>query len=105
MTRTKKAALWLAVNALGAIVYLTVASPAWVEPALADLPEAHGGGAAFVWFLSVVPVVLGFVVLDVVVLAWAFRARRKAGNWPFTNLAWLILPLWCCAMIVDLARH
>jgi hypothetical protein len=105
MTRTKKAALWLALNALGAAAYLAVASLGWVEPALADLPEAHGGGAAFVWFLSAVPVILVFAALNLAVLAWALGAWRKVGSWPFSKLAWLILPLWLCAAIVDFAHH
>jgi hypothetical protein len=105
MTQTKKASLWLALNTLGAAAYLAIASLAWVEPPFAKLPEAHGGGAAFVWFLGAVPIISAFIVLDVAVLAWALSTRRKGASWPFAKLAWLIPLLWLCAMVVDFAHH
>jgi hypothetical protein len=76
MIRHPKTAGWLALNVIGAAAYIRVASRSWVEPELANVPEAHGGGAAFVWFLGAAPILFAFLVLNLGVVAWAFSQRR-----------------------------
>lgn len=56
-------------NVLGCIAFVWVASFYWIEPNLADVPGASGG-AFFLWGEGAVPILLGFVVLD---LLWVLR--------------------------------
>ena len=46
---------WLAVNALGILVFLARASRFWIEPELAEMPGASGG-AAFGWIAMAAPI-------------------------------------------------
>jgi hypothetical protein len=95
---------WLAINALGAGIFLTVASSFWTEPEVAGLPGASGG-AAIGWFFLAVPVFCLFVLLHIGVIVWASLVRRKRGKWPISNLFWASLPIWLLALLVDNAHH
>jgi hypothetical protein len=105
MIRHPKTAGWLALNVIGAAAYIRVASRSWVEPELANVPEAHGGGAAFVWFLGAAPILFAFLVLNLGVVAWAFSQRRRGTEWPLSKLAGLVPVLWLGVVIVDFAHH
>jgi hypothetical protein len=42
-------------NVVAILFYLLAAAPSWVNPELADIPGAAGGGAV-IWFLLAVPI-------------------------------------------------
>lgn len=101
MTPHRTAALWLALNGLAAVAYLRLASLAWVEPELAAIPEAHGGGAAVVWALGALPFFLACMGLNLSGLAWAARGRLRHTS----RLAWLVPAVWLAALVIDFSRH
>ena len=104
MTRSQRTALWVALNAAGAVAYLYFASEVWPPAALRGLPEAHAGGDAFVWFLEAVPFVLACAVLNLVLLAWGAVGRLRSGTWRFVWWAWIIPVLWVAACSIDRYR-
>ena len=94
----------LAINAIGALIFLFVASRFWVESELAGIPGASGG-APIIWFLVTVPIILFFVLSNFGVVAWAFIVRRKRGVWPVSNFIWLSIPIWLSALVIDNLHH
>ena len=98
------AIVWLAVNAFGAGAFLIVASTSWIEPELAHIPGA-GGGAAFVWFFTAVPIFLLVVLLNIGILMWALIIRRKQGWWPISKFLWVSLLIWLIVLVVDKMHH
>ncbi len=53
-----------ALNVIGVIVYLQFATQGWIEPEVANIPGAAGGGA-LLWGISALPTLLAFIVFDV----------------------------------------
>ena len=104
MARHRFALVWLAANAAAAAAYLLVASVAWTEPEVRDIPGASGGGAV-IWVLTAVPLFLLTTVANLIVVAWAWRRRSTSGQWPAARLAWVIPLVWIGAVVVDLAHH
>lgn len=95
--------LWLAINAIGAAIYLFAAARWWADPAAS--PETDPGGEAFGWLLEAVPVALGCAVLDVGMVVWAVRRRWKERAWPLSKLAWAIPILWLVVVRYEFAHH
>lgn len=91
-------------NAIGAAAFLIVAAISWTEPELRDIPGASGG-SPFVWFFTAIPIVLLFMLLNGVVVLWAYLVRRKRGVWPVSKFLWLSLPVWLLALVIDSAHH
>ncbi len=104
MSRRKTALIWVLANVLAAVVFVGVASFTWIEPELADVPGANGG-AAFVWFMSAVPIVVLSLVLNVGAVAWALAYRRQNAEWPATAFAWVSALVWVAALLLDNSRH
>jgi hypothetical protein len=97
--------LWyLAVNLIGTFTFLVVASRSWIEPELANIPGASGG-QGLVWFLTVAPILLFFVVFNIATFGWASTRHFRKGAWPLYKLAWLSVPIWLCAVFVDNMHH
>lgn len=96
--------VWLAANVAGAFLFLWIASISWIEPELAVIPGASGG-AAFVWFLTAVPIFLLSVILNLLTLLWAYVVRRRKGEWPASSLVWLLVLVWGLALYYDGSRH
>jgi hypothetical protein len=95
---------YLAANVVGACAFLLIASRSWIEAELADIPGASGG-QAFVWFISIAPILLLFVSLNVTTVCWAIVSRFRHGLWPLSKLCWLSVPVWLCVVFVDSAHH
>lgn len=98
------AIVWLAVNAFGAGAFLIVASTSWIEPELAHIPGA-GGGAAFVWFFTAVPLFFLFVLLNIGILLWVRIIRGKQGLSPNSKFLWVSLLIWLIALALDNMHH
>lgn len=94
----------LVANVLGAGAFLAIASSAWIEPELAEVPGASAGGP-IVWVLAALPIALIFVLSDLGVLIWAALRRHRLGRWPVSKLLWLCVPLWTLALIFDNLQH
>jgi len=97
-------AWWLLANVVVAGAFLGVASFSWIEPELADYPGASGG-AAVVWFMTAVPLLLVSGIGNLGVLAWGGVRRHRAGAWPFGVGAWLIPLIWLAVLLLDNSRH
>ena len=103
-TQSTRTAWWLLANVAAAGAFLGVASFSWIEPELADYPGASGG-AALVWFMTAVPVLLVSGIGNFGVLAWSALHRRRVGKWPFGGGGWLIPVLWLAVLLLDNSRH
>lgn len=55
------------------------------------------------WFLGALPILLGFVCLNLGILAWVYRARLSGGQWPVARFTWLVPALWVLAVYIDFA--
>jgi hypothetical protein len=89
----------LALNLVGAIVYVCLASRAWAIPRERGL---HSETAEpFIWFLSVAPVVAIFFVLNVI---WGvlILVRRQ---WPRGYFCLLTALIWLLAAVIDFTHH
>ncbi len=100
--RFRKQWLWALLNVAGMILFLRVGSALWVPPGEEGMPG--GPGDAFYFFLIMVPILLAFLVLDVVALGWILfrtpRAERLARS-----VLWLaVATLWCAAVGFDLYK-
>lgn len=94
-TARRWAVVLLALNFVGAVVYVRTASHGWVRPG------ESVSGEPFIWFASVLPVCVVFFVLN---LTWgAFVLARK--QWRI-GIFWLVLiPIWLVAVAIDFAHH
>lgn len=89
----------LALNVIGACVYVLRASPSWA------IPEEHGlipiTGEPFVWFAGILPVVVVFFALNSVWGALILARRHWLGG-----RFWLLaVVFWLAAILVDFAHH
>jgi hypothetical protein len=89
----------LALDIVGAIIYVLAASHSWA------IPQEHGAvpvsGEPFVWALFVIPI---YAVFGLVNVSWGayilFKRRWQSGYfWLMAAAVWLI------AIVVDFAHH
>ncbi len=96
-------------NIIGVIVYLLFATQGWIEPELADVPGAIGGGA-IVWGLTALPTLLAFIVIDVLWLIFECVAYLTRKTWRL-GLAFFVIPavvvplVWAIAVHIDYSHH
>ncbi len=95
---------WLVVNVIGVVLYLLGASNGWVEPELAEIPGAAGGGA-IIWFLFAVPTFLLFALINSGAILWSSIRRYRNGWWPMTKWVWFVPVIWFLAVWLDFSRH
>lgn len=89
----------LALNLVGAIVYVCLASHAWAIPQERGL---HSQTAEpFIWFLFVAPIFAVFFVVNVIwgVLILVSRQWLRGYFWLLTALIWLL------AAVIDFVHH
>ena len=91
-------------NLLGACIFLWVASKTWIHPELANLPGASGGNAIS-WFFTAVPILLVFLVVNIISTGWAAMNWIRVKIWPLTNISFLSLLIWLLVIIIDNSRH
>ncbi len=91
----------LVANVIGAILYVFAASRgAWAIPAERAAGIYTTTGEPFVWFLSILPIVAIFLVINV---AWVvILARRRWNGGRFCLLAAIV---WLAAIVIDFAHH
>jgi hypothetical protein len=91
----------LALNFIGAVVYVVRASNGWVIPRERELGLHSVTGEPFIWALSILPVSAVFLVLN---LTWgAFILARK--RWHSGIFLLLSIPIWLAAVVIDFAHH
>lgn len=102
--KTRNTLIWFALNIALAAAFLAVASMWWVPSELADIPGA-AWPYALGWGFIALPIVVGSLVLNLVVLAWAAHRRRSRGALPIWRVGWMLVLLWVCVLIMDGSRH
>ena len=97
---------WLIlVNAVGAAVYLIVASRLWwIEPAVADIPGASGG-AAFIWFPVSIYFFVTFLAVNCAALLRHFFVLFKKRGQKLSLYALSAPAIWMLAVWVDFQHH
>jgi len=87
------------VNVIGAIIYVVRASPSWAMPQERGLHSMTG--EPFVWAGSVLLIVAGFALLNLLWGAYICFSRRWRNGyfWLMTAGVWLI------AVWIDFAHH
>lgn len=88
-------------NLIGAIAYLRAASPSWAIPEERAAGIYTVTGEPFVWFVAILPFVVGFGLLNVI---WGtslcfWRKWRSGYFWLATIMVWLI------ALAIDFTHH
>jgi hypothetical protein len=91
----------LILNFIGSLIYVGMASKAWVIPQERELGLHSITGEPYVWALSVFPIYAVFLMLN---LTWGtFILARK--RWQ-SGIFWLLtIPIWLAAVIIDFAHH
>lgn len=92
---------WLIlVNAMGATMYLVVASRLWwIEPEVADIPGASGG-AAFIWFPVSVCFCVAFLAVNIGAFFVLFRKREKLSLYALSASV-----IWLLTVLIDFMHH
>jgi hypothetical protein len=89
----------LALNVIGAVVYVVRASPGWAIPEERGLHSTTG--EPFTWFLGILPVVAIFFALN---LAWGALILIRR-HW-LSGRFWLLgVVFWLVAVLLDFAHH
>ena len=96
---------WAALNVAGIALYSVQASVLWSRGGPAEgLPPGYArfwAGDAFLWALTMVPVLVAFLLLDVTVLFFIV-SRTPAPNRRRALVLWLVVAaLWGGALAVD----
>ena len=96
-------------NVIGVILYLQFATQGWVEPEVADVPGAAGGGVVL-WGLTALPTLLAFIVINVLWLIFECVVYLTRKTWRL-GLVYLVIPvaviplMWAIAVHVDYSHH
>ncbi len=101
---TKSDKWWSLANGLGVIAFLALASISWIEPELRGEAVATAG-VAMVWGLTALPVLVAFMLAD---LVWLGLSISRSASWSDlrTMLPWCItLAVWVLAFVFDGLHH
>jgi hypothetical protein len=91
----------LVANVVGAALYVFAASRGgWAIPAERAAGIYTTTGEPFVWFLSILPIVAIFLVINVV---WTIILVRR--NWSGGRFWLLAAAAWLAAIVIDFAHH
>lgn len=89
----RKPNYWVIANAIGILCFIYFSSKLWAPPGESGL--LGGPGDAFIWTLTVLPVILIFLVANVVWLVRSLFRIRKGGArglfvWALVLAVWLV---------------
>lgn len=95
---------WLLFNLIALGAFILLASKAWLEPELKDVPGANGGAGVF-WALTALPILLATFVTDLVwfgrAVAHAIAAKDRQPMWGALGCA----AVWMLAVVFDQFHH
>jgi hypothetical protein len=84
---------------LGMVAYLKLASALWVRPGEEGTPG--GAGDAFYWLLILVPILVGFFLLNSLALFAIIRRMRPVGRRLALALWFAVAAMWIGVVVVD----
>jgi hypothetical protein len=88
-------------NAIGATVYVLLASSAWVIPQECDAGIRTITGEPFVWFAAIAPVIAIFFLLN---LAWGIKILLRR-QWNIGRMWLAAAAIWLVAVVIDFSHH
>ncbi len=91
--------IWLASNLVGMGAYLFLASVLWVRPEYQGTPG--GPGDAFVWLLTIVPVLLLFATVNLAALVRVIIEYRRAKSLVPVLLWIIVCSVWLNVILLD----
>lgn len=95
----RKRWLWASLNLAGMILFLKVGSALWVQPGEEGMPGGPGDAVSF--FLTAVPILVAFLLLDLAALAWILVRTPRADR-PRVMAVWVaVAALWCGVVAFD----
>jgi hypothetical protein len=104
MSEFRSARFWIAANVVGAAAYLWIASKTWIEPELRHEAVARGGDGV-VWTLTALPVLIAFLVVDLLWLALVVRQMAMTRTLRSAAPMAAMGLLWLDAIFIDLAMR
>jgi len=81
---------WLIANAIGAAAYVWLSSLTWLEPDLRGEDVARAGDA-MVWSMTALPLLVGFVLADLVWLISRVRTGQSCQPMLLVALLWAVI--------------
>lgn len=94
----------LLINTIGVVAYLYFSPLGWVEPQVADIPGAVGGGA-MLWGLTALPIFLLCQLINVGAGITSLISRMRWGDWTLSWPVWILVPIWIGAVAFDVSHH
>lgn len=91
----RRSAAWTLLNLLGMAVFVRLASELWILPGEENLPG--GPGDAFYWLFVLVPILLGYLTLNLIALvvivkrAQESRTKMRIYVWGAVAILWLMV--------------
>lgn len=90
----RRAPIWIVLNFIGMATYLRLGSALWTIPGDEGLPG--GPGDAFYWFFLMIPVLLAYLVFDLISLSAIIKRVRQTGQlnslyiWLAIAIVWIV---------------
>ena len=95
--------IWTAANLMGMAFFLYLTIPTWIEPELAEEPEASG--VSIVWGLSALPILVLFMLAHFVFGFVAHSQARRGNGRQGEILLGVTLVCWIATFFYDGAHH
>ena len=91
----------LALNFIGAVIYVAAASNGWRIPQEREVGLHSVTGEPYIWALSVFPLCAVFLALNLTWSVFILARKRWLGG-----ILWLLtIPTWLVAVTIDFAHH
>lgn len=98
----RRAPIWIVLNLIGMAMYLRLGSDLWTIPS--DERLLGGPGDAFYWFFLMLPVLLAYLVFNLISLSAIIERVRQTGRLNALYIWLAIAVLWIVTFRYDNLR-
>jgi uncharacterized membrane protein YozB (DUF420 family) len=98
----RRAPIWIVLNLIGMATYLRLGSDLWTIPGNEGLPG--GPGDAFYWFFLMLPMLLAYLVFNLISLSAIIERVRQTGRLHSLYVWLAIAILWVVTFLYDKLR-